>query len=198
VTLIGLTGGIASGKSTVAARLAQLGAVVVDADVLARQAVEPGSPGLAAVAREFGPDVLAADGSLDRAALGAIVFADAEARTRLNRIVHPEVGRLSRAAFGEALAQDPGAVVVYDVPLLAEARAAEEFDLIVVVHAPAEERIRRMIELRGMDEEEARRRVLAQASDDERLAIADEIIDATGTLEDTLRQVEALWIRLTG
>jgi dephospho-CoA kinase len=197
VTLIGLTGGIASGKSTVAARFAERGAVVVDADVLARQAVEPGSPGLAAIAREFGAGVFARDGSLDRAALGAIVFADAQARERLNRIVHPEVGRLSRAAFGEALAQDPTAVVVYDVPLLAEGRDAKEFDRIVVVHAPAEERIRRLIEFRGMDEGEARRRVFAQASDDERLAIADDIIDATGTLEETLARADALWARLT-
>ncbi|BDZ47015.1 dephospho-CoA kinase [Naasia aerilata] len=197
MTLIGLTGGIASGKSTVARRLAESGAVVVDADQLAREAVAPGSPGLAAVAEAFGPGVLAADGSLDRPALGAIVFADAEARERLNSIVHPEVGRLSRARFGDALAADPGAIVVYDVPLLAEARGAVEFDRVVVVHAPAEERIRRMVEFRGMAEDEARRRVSAQATDEERLAMADDVIDASGTLEQTLQQADALWARLT-
>jgi dephospho-CoA kinase len=197
VTLIGLTGGIASGKSTVARRLAESGAVVVDADQLAREAVAPGSPGLAAVAAEFGPSILAADGALDRPALGAIVFADADARARLNAIVHPEVGRLSRARFGEALAEDPAAVVVYDVPLLAESRGAHEFDRVVVVHAPAEERIRRLVEFRGMAEDEARRRVLAQATDEERLAMADDVIDASGTLGATLEQADALWARLT-
>jgi dephospho-CoA kinase len=196
VTLIGLTGGIASGKSTVARRLAESGAVVVDADQLAREAVAPGSPGLRAVASAFGPGVLAADGSLDRPALGAIVFADADARERLNGIVHPEVGRLSRARFAAAVAADPHAVVVYDVPLLAESRGAREFDRIVVVHAPAEERVRRMVEFRGMAEDEARRRVAAQASDEERLALADEVIDASGTLESTLEQADALWVRL--
>lgn len=197
MTLLGLTGGIASGKSTVAARLAEHGAVVVDADLLAREAVQPGSPGLAAIVREFGEQVLAPDGSLDRVALGAIVFADSAARHRLNTIVHPEVGRLSRARFGDAFAADPHAVVVYDVPLLAEARAVEEFDLVVVVSAPADARIRRMVELRGMDEDEARRRVRAQASEEERLAIADEVIDTGGTLDQTLGQVDALWRRLT-
>ena len=196
MTLIGLTGGIASGKSTVAARLAEHGAVVVDADLLAREAVQPGSPGLAAIVREFGEQVLAADGSLDRPKLGAIVFQDPEALARLNAIVHPEVGRLSRERFGEAFAADPHAVVVYDVPLLAEARVADEFDRVVVVHAPADERVRRMVELRGMDEAEARRRVDAQASDEARLAIADEVIDASGSLEHTREQVDGLWRRL--
>jgi dephospho-CoA kinase len=196
VTLLGLTGGIASGKSTVASRLAAHGAVVVDADLLAREAVEPGSRGLAAIVREFGSGILADDGQLDRAALGAIVFRDPDALARLNAIVHPEVGRLSRERFGEAFAADPHAVVVYDVPLLAEARAADEFDRVVVVHAPAEERIRRMVELRGMDEAEARRRVQFQASDEQRLAIADEVIDASGSLEHTREQVDALWMRL--
>ncbi|MCU1437773.1 MAG: dephospho-CoA kinase [Naasia sp.] len=191
--LIGLTGGIASGKSTVARRLAELGAAVVDADVLSRDAVAPGSPGLRAVYREFGDGVLTADGSLDRPALGAIVFADGDARERLNAIVHPEVSRLSHAAFAAAIAADPDAVVVYDVPLLVEAGRADEFDSVVVVHAPAEERIRRMVQLRGMAAEEAERRVRAQASDQERLAIADHVIDASRTLEDTLAAVDSLW-----
>ncbi|WP_210481399.1 dephospho-CoA kinase [Naasia sp. SYSU D00948] len=197
MTLLGLTGGIASGKSTVAARLAEHGAVVVDADVLAREAVAPGSRGLAEVVRQFGERVLQRDGGLDRQALAAIVFRDQDALARLNAIVHPEVGRLSRERFGEILTENPHAVVVYDVPLLAESRKADEFDRVVVVHAPAETRVRRLVELRGMDEEEARRRVAAQASDDERLAVADEIIDAGGTLDHTLEQTDALWRRLT-
>ncbi len=197
MTLLGLTGGIASGKSTVAARLAEHGAVVVDADQLAREAVEPGSRGLAGVVREFGEGVLKPDGSLNRQALAAIVFGDPAALARLNAVVHPEVGRLSRERFGEILTADPHAIVVYDVPLLAESRRAEEFDRVVVVHAPAEERVRRLVQLRGMSEEEARSRVSAQASDDERLTVADEVIDASGTLEHTLEQTDALWRRLT-
>ncbi|HEY8589751.1 MAG TPA: dephospho-CoA kinase, partial [Naasia sp.] len=126
-----------------------------------------------------------------------VVFADEDARRRLNRIVHPEVGRLSQAAFAAAFAADPRAVVIYDVPLLAEAGRAGEFDRIVVVHAPAEERIRRMVDLRGMAPDEAERRVRAQATDEERLALADDVIDASGTLEDTLRAVDELWARLT-
>lgn len=191
--LIALTGGIASGKSTVAKRLAALGAVIVDADLLAREAVEPGSPGLRAVAEEFGDGLLTADGSLDRPALGAIVFADSSARHRLNAIVHPEVERLSHARFSAAFASDPAAVVVYDVPLLAEARGRAEFDAVVVVHAPAEQRIRRMVELRAMTEDEAERRVAAQASDEERIAMADHLIDASGSLGDTLAAVDELW-----
>lgn len=191
--LIGLTGGIASGKSTVARRLAAHGAVVVDADLLARDAVAPGSPGLAAVAAAFGPGVLQDDGSLNRPALGAIVFRDAAARQQLNDITHPEVARLSRARFEAAFAANPDAVVVYDVPLLAESRGSGEFDRIVVVHAPAEERVRRMVEYRGMDHAEAERRVAAQATDEERLAIADDVIDASGTLEDTMAATDAVW-----
>ncbi|MFD1713563.1 dephospho-CoA kinase [Amnibacterium flavum] len=194
--LIALTGGIASGKSTVAARLQALGAVVVDADALARVAVEPGSPGLEAVAREFGPEILAADGSLDRARLGAVVFADSTARQRLNAIVHPEVGRLSHELFTAAFAADPGAVVVYDVPLLAEARGRAEFDAVVVVHAPADERIRRMVELRGMSRDDAERRVAAQATDAERLAMADHVVDSSRTLGETLSAVDELWPEL--
>ena len=191
--LIALTGGIASGKSTVAARLEDLGAVVVDADLLAREAVQPGSPGLQAVVGEFGDAVLTQEGALDRPALGAIVFADSSARHRLNSIVHPEVERLSHARFAAAFDADPDAVVVYDVPLLAEARGRAEFDAVVVVHAPAEERIRRMIELRGMTAEDAERRVGAQASDAERIAMADHLIDSSGTLGETLSAVDALW-----
>lgn len=194
--VIGLTGGIAAGKSTVAARLAEHGAVVIDADRLAREAVAPGSPGLAAVVERFGPRVLDAEGELDRAALGAIIFGDPEDRAALNAIVHPEVRRLFHERVQEVAAAAPDAVVVYDVPLLVESRAAEEFSLIVVVHAPADLRVERLVALRGMDPASARDRVAAQASDDERLAVADVVIDTSGTLESTIEQVDALWQRL--
>jgi len=197
VRLIGLTGGIASGKSLVAKRLAELGAVHIDADVLAREAVAPGSPGLARVAETFGAAVIADDGSLDRSALGAIVFADDERRAALNAIVHPEVWRLGSERISAARAEDPDAIVVYDVPLLVENRGRRPmtFDEIVVVHAPAEERVRRMVEDRGMTEAEARSRIAAQASDAERLAVADTVIDNSGSIEDTIAQVDALWGR---
>lgn len=194
-----LTGGIASGKSTVARRLADLGAVVVDADVLAREVVEPGTPGLAAIAREFGPGVIAPDGTLDRPALGAIIFGDEDARAKLNAITHPAVGERSRRLFDEALAADPDAVVVYDVPLLVNERGesrADEFDHVIAVSADEETRVRRLVELRGLDEAEARRRVGAQAPESARLAIADIVIDANGTLDETLAQVDEAWATL--
>jgi dephospho-CoA kinase len=196
--LIGLTGGIASGKSVVAKRFAELGAVVVDADVLAREVVEPGTPGLAAIAAHFGPTVIAADGGLDRPALGAIVFSDPEARLALNAITHPAVWRRARQLFDEAESNDPDAVVVYDVPLLAEAAADRPitFDLVVVVDASVETRLRRLVELRGMSEQEARNRVSSQASDEQRLSIADEVIDSNGSLDDTLAQADALYARI--
>ena len=146
--LIGLTGGIASGKSTVAKRLVEHGAVLVDADVLAREVVEPGSPGLAEIERVFGPSVIAQDGSLNRAALGAIVFADAEKREALNAITHPAIWRRARELFEAAQASNPNVVIVYDVPLLAEAAADRPmtFDRVVVVHADIGTRIDRMVE----------------------------------------------------
>jgi dephospho-CoA kinase len=195
VRIIGLTGGIAAGKSTVSGRWAEHGAVVVDADRLARDAVAPGSPGLEQVAERFGPSVIAADGSLDRPALGAVVFADPAARKDLEAITHPEVWRLAQAAFDAAEQADPDAVVVYDVPLLAEARGTRplRFDAVVVVDAPAAMRIARLVEHRGMSHEEAERRVGAQASDADRLALADHVVDATGTLEDTIRSADQVW-----
>lgn len=196
MTLIGLTGGIASGKSTIARRLAERGAVVVDADLLAREAVAAGSAGLAAVVAAFGEGVLAEDGGLDRAALGAQVFADASARERLNGIVHPVVQRLARERFAAAFAADPEAVVVYDVPLLVEAAAGHAWDLVVVAHAPAAVRRERLIAVRGLSPEEADRRIAAQADDAERLAVADAVIDTSGTLEQTLEQTDRLWQRL--
>jgi dephospho-CoA kinase len=194
--LLALTGGIASGKSTVAARLAAHGAVVVDADALVREVQQPGSPVLDAIAAEFGAGMLRSDGSLDRAALGAVVFADAQRRHALNAIVHPAVLRASLERFAEAFAADPAAVVVYDVPLLAEARADDRWDLVVVTTAPVADRVRRLVDIRGLTEAEARARIDAQASDDERLALADVVIDTSSTLADTDRQVDELWGRL--
>ena len=196
--LIGLTGGIASGKSVVAARLAERGAVVVDADKLAREVVEPGTPALAAIADRFGADVISADGSLNRPALGAIIFTDPEARLALNAITHPAVWKRARELFAEAESADPDAVVVYDVPLLAEAAADRPitFDLVVVVDASAETRLKRLVELRGLSEDEARHRISSQASDAERLALADVVIASDGSLAETLAQADALYARV--
>jgi len=200
VYLIGLTGGIASGKTAVARRLAEHGAIHIDADQLAREVVEPGTDGLAAIARRFGDGVLREDGSLDRAALGAIIFSDDQARLDLNAITHPAVGRLGKRLMAEAAAANPHAIVVYDVPLLIEARTQPDyyrFDLVVVVEADAETRVARMVTLRGMDEDDARRRVSSQSTDAERRAIADVIIDSNGTLDETLRQTDELWERVS-
>lgn len=197
--VIGLTGGIASGKSVVARRLAEHGAVHVDADELARDVVEPGEPALAEIVREFGPSILGPDGRLDRAALASVIFTDPERRAALNAITHPAVKRRARELMDEAAARDPDAVVVYDVPLLVEARvdAEHDFDLVVVVNASTETRIRRLVELRGLSREEAVHRLNSQVSDTERLAIADVVIDSNGTLEETLQQADRLWERLT-
>jgi len=195
--LIGLTGGIASGKSVVAARLAEHGAVVVDADRIAREVVEPGSPALARIAEEFGDEVITSDGSLDRAALGAQIFGSPEKRATLNAITHPAVGVRSKELFAAAAAADPDAIVVYDVPLLVEAGRTDEFDLIVVVNASTKTRLKRMVELRGMTRDEAMHRLNSQATNTERLAIADVVIDSNGTLEQTLEQADALWEKLS-
>ena len=187
---IGLTGGIAAGKSAVATRLAELGAVLIDADRLARAVVEPGTPGLAAIAEAFGPGVIGADGALDRPALGAVVFADADARERLNGIVHP----LVRAAALDRRAQAaPDAVVVEDIPLLAESGQAGRFALVITVQAPLAERIRRMVQDRGMTEADARARIAAQATDEQRAAIADVVLENSGTLDELRAAVDAVW-----
>jgi dephospho-CoA kinase len=196
VPLIALTGGIASGKSTIAARLEALGAVVVDADALSREVVEPGEPALAAIRDAFGDAVLQPDGRLDRPALGRIVFTDEAARARLNAIVHPAVIERSHDLFRAALERDPDAVVVYDVPLI-DARGVGEFERIVVADAPAATRLRRLVELRGMTEQEAQARVAAQLDDDARRALASDLIDTGGTLDHTVEQTDALWRRLT-
>lgn len=191
VLRVGLTGGIASGKSAVASRLAQLGAAVVDHDLLAREAVEPGSKGLRAVVAAFG-DVVDALGHLDRAALGARVFNDPAARQTLNGIIHPIV--TAAAARAESAAVDGGhVVVVHDIPLLVETGQAGHFDVLVVVDAPAEQRVARLVTERGLTPEQAWARLAAQADDDERLEAADVVLDGTGSLDALDAQVDALW-----
>lgn len=196
--LIGLTGGIASGKSTIARRLAEHGAVHLDADQLARDVVAPGTPALAQIARRFGQGIITGDGELDRAALGALVFSDGSALEDLESIVHPAVQELTRRLIREAGERDPDAVVVYDVPLLVEAGVDHPWDLIVVADAPAEMRVERLMAHRGMSAADARARVRNQASDEERRAIADVIIDTSRSEEETLAAADALWERLTG
>jgi dephospho-CoA kinase len=191
--LIALTGGIASGKSTIAARLAAHGAVVIDADAIVRDVQAPGSPVLAQIVETFGEGMLREDGSLDRPALGAVVFGDRERLAVLNAIVHPAVRDESQRRFREA---DPSAVVVYDVPLLAEARATDPWDLVVVAHAPADVRVARLVKHRGMSEADARARIASQVSDDERLRLADVVIDTDGPIAQTEEQTDRLWDRL--
>lgn len=194
--LIALTGGIASGKSTIARRLAEHGAVIVDADQIVRDVQAPGSPVLERIAETFGASMIDGEGALDRAALGAKVFGDPELLAQLNAIVHPAVREESQRRFDAAFTTDADAVVVYDVPLLVEARVDDPWDLIVVAHAPAAVRLQRLTELRGMEEKAAQERVDAQVSDERRLAIADVVIDTAGTLERTHEQTDALWGRL--
>lgn len=192
---VALTGAIGAGKSTVARLLAERGAYVVDADAIAREVVAPGTPGLAAVVAEFGPDVLAADGTLDRRALAARVFDDERARARLEAIVHPRVAARSAALIAAA---PPDAVVVYDVPLLVETGRAGEFDLVVVVDVPPDVQLDRLVRLRGLDEQDARRRIAAQASRQARLAMADLVLDNSGEQGALTAQVDRLWARLAG
>ncbi|WP_346623202.1 dephospho-CoA kinase [Blastococcus montanus] len=187
---IGLTGGIGSGKSTVSKLLAERGAIIVDADRIAREVLEPGTPGLAGVVDAFGSGVLAGDGSLDRAALAAIVFADEGARRRLDALVHP----LVRQRSGELIAVAPAdAVVVNDVPLLVETGQAGSYDLVVVVEADPEVRVARLVE-RGLTEADARARIAAQATDEQRRAAADVLLDNSGTLEELAEQVDRFWV----
>ncbi|MBB2976783.1 dephospho-CoA kinase [Microbacterium endophyticum] len=191
--LVALTGGIASGKSTVAQLLAAKGAVIVDADQIVRDVQAPGTPVFAKIVAVFGKDVVRPDGSLDRAALGERVFTDSHALAELNAIVHPAVRRESQRRFDAAFASHERAVVVYDVPLLVEARVDDPWDLIVVTHAPAATRVERLVELRGMERRHAEDRIAAQVSDEARLAVADVVIDTTGSMAETTAQVESLW-----
>ncbi|MER0479221.1 dephospho-CoA kinase [Streptomyces sp. Edi2] len=190
---VGLTGGIGAGKSEVSRLLASYGAVVVDADKIAREVVEPGTPGLAAVVAEFGSDVLAPDGTLDRPKLGRIVFSDPGKLKALNAIVHPLVG--ARSAELEASA-GPDAVVVHDVPLLTENGLAPLYDLVVVVDAAPQTQLDRLVRLRGMAKDEATSRMGAQATREQRLAVADLVIDNDGPLDALEPQVRAVWERL--
>ncbi|MEV4602603.1 dephospho-CoA kinase [Amycolatopsis sp. NPDC049253] len=187
---VGLTGGIGAGKSTVANRFAEHGAVLVDSDRIAREVVEPGTPGLAALVEAFGEDILAADGSLDRPALAAKAFADDASRKRLNGIVHPLVGKRTAELMAEA-ADD--AVIVHDIPLLVEGNLAPAYHLVVIVDAPVEVRVRRLVEVRGMAEADARARIRAQASDEQRRAVADVWLDNGGAQDAVLAEVDALW-----
>ena len=191
---VGLTGGIASGKSAVSTRLAEHGAIIIDADVLAREALEPGTSGLAEVVDTFGAGVLTDSGALDREALGQIVFADETAREKLNAIVHPRV----REARNALRAQAPeGAVVVEDIPLLVETGQAGRFDVVVVVAAPPEQRLDRIVRDRNTSPEDAQARIDAQTSEAERAAVADVVLENSGTLEELHAQVDELYEKLS-
>jgi dephospho-CoA kinase len=188
--MVGLTGGIGAGKSAVATRLAELGAVVIDADQLARSVVAPGTEGLAEVVAAFGSAVLSADGQLDRPALGRVVFGDPQARHRLEAIIHPRV----RARTGELVAAAaPEAIVVNDVPLLVETGIATGYDLVMVVLADEAVRIERLRRDRGMGEAETRARIAAQATDEQRRAVADIVLTNDGTLDELRAQVDTAW-----
>lgn len=189
---IGLTGGIGSGKSTAAAAFGRLGASVIDSDRLAREVVEPGTSGLAAVIERFGAGMLSPDGTLDRTKLGQLVFADPAARAELNAIVHPLIARRAEELRATA---DEQAVLVHDVPLLAENGMAAGYDEVVVVEAPLAERLRRLA-ARGLDEAAARARIQAQASDEQRRAVATVLLDNSGSVAELERQVEAAWERI--
>ena len=190
---VGLTGGIGSGKSEVSKRLAAQGAVIIDADAIAREVVAAGTDGLAEVVEAFGPEILRADGELDRPRLGDIVFADPALRGKLNAIVHPRVGaRMAELERGAG----PGAIVVHDVPLIAENGLAGGYDLVVVVDVPPRIQVERLVRYRGMTREQAQARMAAQASREQRLAIAGIVIDNSGSLAELDRQVGDLWAEL--
>ena len=194
---VGLTGGIGSGKSAVSARLAALGAVVIDGDKAARAVVEPGTPGLARITETFGAGVLTPDGALDRPKLAAIVFADDAAREKLNAITHPLIHEYIKAAEDAAAAVGgPDTIVVHDIPLLAEGQRAAEFAVVIVVDAPVEVQLERLTAQRGMTVEQARARMAAQATRAQRLAIADIVIDNSGSLADLDRRVAEVWAEL--
>ncbi|MGI9085985.1 MAG: dephospho-CoA kinase [Aeromicrobium sp.] len=191
---LGLTGGIGSGKSTVSALLAERGAFIIDYDQLAREVVEVGAPALAAIAERFGDDVIADDGTLDRPALGSVVFGDDAARADLEAITHPAIRDLALAR--QATAPDDG-IVVHDHPLLVEMGIAARCDLVVVVDVPGDVQVERLVTLRGMSESDARARLAAQAPRAERLDAADVVIDNTGPVEDLEASVDQLWARIT-
>jgi dephospho-CoA kinase len=190
---IGLTGGVGSGKSTVSGMLRELGAVVIDSDLLAREVVAPGTPGLTQVVEAFGAEVLTPDGAMDRAKVGAIVFADPEQRRRLESIVWPLVRRAGRALAAGA---GPDDVVVHDIPLLVETNQQSSFDAVVVVDVPVETQLERLVNDRGWTEEDARARIAAQATREQRIAAATHVIENTGTIEDLRRRVAEVFDEL--
>jgi dephospho-CoA kinase len=190
---VGLTGGIGAGKSEVSRRRAAQGAVIVDADLIAREVVAPGTDGFAAVVDAFGPGVVGPDGALDRSRLGDIVFADKQKLAALNAIVHPRVGGRMRELEDAA---GPTSVVVHDVPLIAENRLADAYDLVVVVDVPPRTQLDRLVRHRGMTREQAQARMAAQASSEQRLSIADIVVDNSGSLAELDRQVGELWSEL--
>jgi dephospho-CoA kinase len=194
VVVIGLTGGIGSGKSTVAGMLVERGAHLVDADQIARDVVEPGQPALAALVERFGDGILDADGRLDRAALAAVAFVDDDARKALNGITHPAIGAEMLRRLGAVQEEDPEGVAVLDIPLLAEG-GRERYALqgVIVVDTPVDVAVERLVRLRGFDEADARARVAAQATREERRAIADVVIDNSGAANDLVEQVDAAW-----
>ncbi|MBG0817470.1 dephospho-CoA kinase [Planomonospora sp. ID82291] len=194
---IGLTGGIGSGKSEVSRRLSDRGAVVIDADKIAREVVEPGTPGLARVVAVFGDEVLRADGALDRERLGSIVFSDSGKLAALNGIVHPLVGARVAELQSQAAEDDEDAIVVYDVPLLVENKLAPMYDAVIVVDAADEVRLARLTGVRGMSEQDARARIAAQASREDRLGVADIVIRNEGSLEELDARVDEVWTRLS-
>jgi dephospho-CoA kinase len=193
VLRVGLTGGIGAGKSEVSKRLAAYGAVLIDADLIAREVVAPGTDGLAEVVEAFGAGVVGPDGALDRVALGDIVFADSDKLERLNAIVHPRVGARMREVEEAAR---PGSVIVHDVPLIAENGLAGTYDLVVVVDVPPRIQLDRLVRLRGMSRDQAQARMTAQASREQRLAIATIVLDNSGSLAELDRQVGELWAEL--
>jgi dephospho-CoA kinase len=190
---IGLTGGIGSGKSTVAALLAERGAVIIDADQIARDLVEPGGAALAELVTEFGPRILQADGSLSRGELASMAFSDPRATIRLNEIMHPLIRREAARQLGEHAGSD---VVVYDMPLLVETGQRDLVDEVVVVDVPEEVQVERAVRGRGLDEADVRRRMEVQAAREDRVAAADHIIDNSGPLDFTVHQVDVLWAHL--
>jgi dephospho-CoA kinase len=197
VLRVGLTGGIGSGKSEVSRRLAARGAVIIDADVAARQVVAPGTPGLARIAETFGPGVLRPDGTLDRERLGAIVFGDPAQLAKLNAITHPLIVEWMQAAErAEVEAAEGDPIVVFDVALIAESGRWADYDLVVVVDVPPEVQVDRLVSQRGMTPDQARARLAAQASREQRLALADLVIDNSGSLEDLDDRVAEVWADL--
>lgn len=194
---IGLTGGIGSGKSTVADLLASEGFLIVDADQVARDIVEPGQPALAELAEAFGQDILKPDGTLDRAGLAAKAFVSEEQTALLNAITHPRIAEESARRFNEAEAQGVK-VAVYDMPLLVEKGLDRKMDLVVVVDVDVEERVRRLVEKRGLTEDDVRRRIASQVPDDVRLKAADIVVDNNGTLEDLHAEASKLIAEILG